>query len=525
MEFRVQAMQPGAADLSMNPADYVEGKKAMIPLPGFTAAELANAKERTFSFNRGGDVKPWTISVDGGQSYNATSPSTNGGSFQEGVFSRVSTSTDGTGLDGRPNPVEIWHIRNGGQGWSHPVHIHFEEGQILQRGGVAPPLWEKGARKDMYRIGPLPDTTDSVDVAIRVREFLGTYVEHCHNTTHEDNAMLLRWDSRNPGQTVYVQSPWPTWDGVTYIATNTSDVPTYETGKLTNFLAQVVAPTAASDTASVTASSAVTIPVLNNDTCIGGCDPASVLIGTAPRNGTAVPNAATGTVTYTSNGATGSDSFTYTMRDTTTGAHVSNPATVTVTVAQGTPPPPAAPFAANDTATTTQNTVVGIDLIANDTNCASGCTVAIVSSPLHGTAGANDPAAGRVKYTPAVGFTGADSFTYTATNAGGTSATATVNVTVNASAVTDVVNILQATLSAAGRLNTNGTVTALNNAFAASVDVNSFGSNGSACTGLHLGTANVNRRTGAWSFSARNVAPTTGVCVQSSNGGLQSKSF
>ncbi len=89
MEFRVQAMQPGAADLSMNPADYVEGKKAMIPLPGFTAAELANAKERTFSFNRGGDVKPWAISVNGGQSYNATSPSTNGGVYQEGVFNRV----------------------------------------------------------------------------------------------------------------------------------------------------------------------------------------------------------------------------------------------------------------------------------------------------------------------------------------------------------------------------------------------------------------------------------------------------
>ncbi len=377
----------------------------------------------------------------------------------------------------------------------------------------------------MYRIGPLPDTTDSVDVAIRVREFLGTYVEHCHNTTHEDNAMLLRWDSRNPGQTVYVQSPWPTWDGVTYIATNTSDVPTYETGKLTNFLAQVVAPTAANDTASVTASSAVTIPVLNNDTCVGGCDPASVLIGTAPANGTAVPNTTTGTVTYTPTGSfTGSDSFTYTMRDTVTGGHVSNPATVTVAVGPATTPP-AAPFAANDTATTTQNTVVGINVIANDTNCSSGCTVAIGSSPLHGTAVANNPAAGQVTYTPAVGFTGSDSFTYTATNAGGTSATATVNVTVSASAVTDVLTISQATLNRNGRLNTSGTVSALNNAFAASVDVNSFGSNGSACTGLHLGTANVNRRTGAWSFSARNVAPTSGVCVQSSNGGLQSRSF
>src|SRR3989304_5572985 len=87
-----------------------------------------------------------------------------------------------------------------GDGWDHPVHVHFEEGQILLRGGLAPPMWEKWARKDMYRIGGHPENTSRVTLAIRVREFLGTYVEHCHNTTHEDTAMLLRWDSRNPGQ-------------------------------------------------------------------------------------------------------------------------------------------------------------------------------------------------------------------------------------------------------------------------------------------------------------------------------------
>ena len=29
-------------------------------------------------------------------------------------------------------------------------------------------------------------------MAIRFREFAGTYMEHCHNTQHEDHAMLLR---------------------------------------------------------------------------------------------------------------------------------------------------------------------------------------------------------------------------------------------------------------------------------------------------------------------------------------------
>ena len=49
--------------------------------------------------------------------------------------------------------LEVWNIKAGGKGWSHPVHVHFEEGIILSRGGKAPPEWEKWARKDVYRIG------------------------------------------------------------------------------------------------------------------------------------------------------------------------------------------------------------------------------------------------------------------------------------------------------------------------------------------------------------------------------------
>ena len=124
--------------------------------------------------------------------------------------------------------VEIWHIKNGGNGWSHPVHVHFEEGQILKRGGKAPPVWEKWARKDVYRIGPLPDSTDSVDIAIRFREFMGTYMEHCHNTQHEDHAMLLRWDVEHPGQLIPLLTPAPDWAGVLYEDTFT--LPTYKVG-------------------------------------------------------------------------------------------------------------------------------------------------------------------------------------------------------------------------------------------------------------------------------------------------------
>ena len=161
------------------------------------------------------DNKPWAISTDGGADLNAD-------------MSRVSAAF--RPVDQTNGSVEIWHIKSGG-GWLHPVHVHFEEGQILYRDGRAPPIWEKYARKDMYRVGgpgPAPDLSAQVDMAIRVREFAGTYVEHCHNTQHEDHAMLLRWDSLKYGTTTPIPSPEPNWEGVTYVPTST--LPTYLVG-------------------------------------------------------------------------------------------------------------------------------------------------------------------------------------------------------------------------------------------------------------------------------------------------------
>jgi manganese oxidase len=68
----------------------------------------------------------------------------------------------------------------------------------------------------MYSIGDTGDLPRSMSIAIRFREFMGTYMEHCHNTTHEDHAMLLRWDNKNPGQTVMIPTPVPTWEGTRY---------------------------------------------------------------------------------------------------------------------------------------------------------------------------------------------------------------------------------------------------------------------------------------------------------------------
>ena len=67
-----------------------------------------------------------------------------------------------------------------------------------------------------------------VEIALRFREFAGTYMEHCHNTQHEDHAMLLRWDVEHPGQVNLMPTPIPSWDGVTYV--DTRALPTFRTG-------------------------------------------------------------------------------------------------------------------------------------------------------------------------------------------------------------------------------------------------------------------------------------------------------
>ncbi|MEQ1631309.1 MAG: multicopper oxidase domain-containing protein [Planctomycetota bacterium] len=208
LEIRVQSYS--GTDLSMNPANYVAGRQKMIPLNRPTAAQMANAKHRTFEFGRSGgsDDKPWTVKVDGGPG--------------RGADPRVVSACP------QVEALEIWRFVNGGGGWSHPVHVHFEEAIILTRSGRTPPEWERWARKDMFRIGNRIDSSSNVEVAIRIRDFVGTYVEHCHNTTHEDTAMLLRWDSEHPGQTTPIPCPIPSWEGCEYVPTTA--LPTAHTG-------------------------------------------------------------------------------------------------------------------------------------------------------------------------------------------------------------------------------------------------------------------------------------------------------
>ncbi|WP_248744517.1 MULTISPECIES: multicopper oxidase domain-containing protein [unclassified Pseudomonas] len=220
-------------DLAMDPAAYEPAKPGkaegmvMIPLKihrdnAADKALLANARHRTFTFGRsdGTDEAPWTVKTDGGFGFHMDPRRLNASTKLASGPTDAGTAGFGT--------LEVWNIKLGGKGWSHPVHVHFEEGIILSRGGKAPPEWEKWARKDVYRIGSEADGLDSVEMAINFREFAGTYMEHCHNTQHEDNSMLLRWDLEKPGQLQLMPTPLPSWDGVRYV--NSAALPTFRAG-------------------------------------------------------------------------------------------------------------------------------------------------------------------------------------------------------------------------------------------------------------------------------------------------------
>jgi hypothetical protein len=101
------------------------------------------------------------------------------------------------------------------------------------------------------------------------------------------------------------------------------------------------------------------------------------------------------------------------------------PDSVLVTVE---PPPNLDPVAQNDSATTEFETSVSIAVLANDTDPdGDPITLESVSMPAHGSAAING---NHIDYTPAAGFFGADTFSYTVTDDHGGTASANVSVTV-----------------------------------------------------------------------------------------------
>jgi FtsP/CotA-like multicopper oxidase with cupredoxin domain len=137
--------------------------------------------------------------------------------------------------------AEIWTLRNQGKSWSHPIHSHFTEFQLLEVNGIPlvpihehlithqPPKGEQLPQAESYpdvivtsragqhrtykfaepgTKGPVQkvfmggrrrdiatlNSSDELVVYMKWQDFMGKYVMHCHNVVHEDHAMMIRWD-------------------------------------------------------------------------------------------------------------------------------------------------------------------------------------------------------------------------------------------------------------------------------------------------------------------------------------------
>jgi FtsP/CotA-like multicopper oxidase with cupredoxin domain len=104
------------------------------------------------------------------------------------------------------NSVERWLLTNLTGDWTHPVHIHLEEHQILTRnrspitpGNLLSAPGDLG-RKDVTQLHP----NERVELFFRFRDWLGKYPIHCHNVVHEDHAMMALWHVEPTGDNILV---------------------------------------------------------------------------------------------------------------------------------------------------------------------------------------------------------------------------------------------------------------------------------------------------------------------------------
>jgi uncharacterized protein YhjY with autotransporter beta-barrel domain len=238
-------------------------------------------------------------------------------------------------------------------------------------------------------------------------------------------------------------------DSLSYTATNSGGTSSAATISIRVTAPPVTAPVAADIAASVSANSsnnALRLAITGTAT--------SVAVISAPSHG-AVTVSGTAILYTPAAGYTGPDTLTYAASNL---GGTSAAATASITVNA---PPVTAPTVANVSASVVADSSNNL-LTLSVTGKAS--SVAVTSPPSHGTvsvAGIN------LTYTPAPGYVGADSFTYTATNGGGSSGAATVSVK-----ITEAPLALQAT--APDVLASGAVAKALNMRFAASGGVSPY---------------------------------------------------
>jgi len=176
LQFRVTG--PKVADNSVNPAT----KPTFYQLP---STNVEPRIVRTFKFDR----------LNGQWSIN--------GQFMDCGYGSSGTggeSTETFRFTVQQNSVEQWLLTNLTGDWTHPVHIHLEEHQILSRNRLTPTVPTDLGRKDVTQLHP----NERAQLFFRFRDWLGKYPIHCHNVVHEDHAMMAIWHVEPEGDNINV---------------------------------------------------------------------------------------------------------------------------------------------------------------------------------------------------------------------------------------------------------------------------------------------------------------------------------
>jgi FtsP/CotA-like multicopper oxidase with cupredoxin domain len=154
------------------PADNSIIPSSLRALPVINSRKLKDLRSRTFELQRSGTFGGETEWLINGHQFDP--------GFQEAIVTR-----------GVP---EVWTIRNGGGGWVHPMHLHFEEHRVITRNGIPTPMDPKhpddNSREDVVALEP----SEEVVIYRNFRTFSGHYVAHCHNLAHEDHNMMFGFE-------------------------------------------------------------------------------------------------------------------------------------------------------------------------------------------------------------------------------------------------------------------------------------------------------------------------------------------
>jgi large repetitive protein len=179
-----------------------------------------------------------------------------------------------------------------------------------------------------------------------------------------------------------------------------------------------VRPDARNDQYSAQTTQNLTLDVLNNDIC---ADCRITGVTTPSGSGATATISDDGySINYRAPNSGSSDSFTYTITDST---DQTDTADVTITIATS-------PSAVNDAEATVAGGAVSINVASNDTCTNSPCQFEVASDAANGSVSISVQQGRQFSYVPRPGFTGRDSFTYTIITNAGLTATATVTINV-----------------------------------------------------------------------------------------------